>query len=250
MTLEADPISDFPNASGVLIVSGEDFVVADIRALIFQWIQEPGRLVLVVPPLQTGAEEIPLRWSVQYSDKAPEGGVGLASVLAGEVQYSLHGDFLTDHIRDMQFTRSMLAVGYYRPRVSTGIMAITVLPIWSLRVVDQPELLQGWIARLFELSGNPRETAGQTQQGPTLTPLHYSILLHLASRSYETMDAALDALENSQVLNIAKERGSRLCEDLEKLEYINGASLTDGGRKVLSKSPYAIYLNALKEGTP
>ena len=150
----------------------------------------------------------------------------------------------------MQFAGQTLAVGYYRPRISTGVLAITVLPIWSLRAVDQPKLSQDWIARLFELCGKPPEASGQVQQGPTLTPFHFSILLHLASRRHETLDTALDSLESSPVFKIIREHGKRLCDELVELGYINQTSLTDSGREALDKSPYAIYLNALKEENP
>ena len=250
MTLRAESVSELPDESGVLMVSGEDFALAEIRKPLLQWIQEPGRLLLVVPPLQTGSQEIPIRWTVQYADNPPEGGFDLAALLAGEVQYRLHGDFLTDQVRNMQFAGQTLAVGYYRPRISTGVLAITVLPIWSLRAVDQPKLSQDWLIRLFELSGKPRGAGEQVQQGPNLTPLHFSILLHLASRQHKTLDTALNSLESSTVFKITRQRGIRLCDDLVKLGYINKTSLTDSGSEALRKSPYAIYLNALKEGNP
>lgn len=250
MTLQAEPVSECPNESGVLMVSGEDFVLEEIRTTVVHWIQEPGRLLLVVPPMQPGNQEIPIRWSVRYVDNPPEGGFDLAALLAIEVQYSLQGDFLTDQIRNMQFAGQTLAVGFYRPRISTGVLAITVLPLWSLRAVDQPRLSQDWIARLFELSGKPREAGGEVQQGPALTPLHFSMLLHLSSRHHETVGAALDSLESSPVFKINREHGSRLCDELDQLGYIDKTSLTDSGREALRNSPYAIYLNALKEGNP
>lgn len=250
MTLNAEAVSDFPLESGVLMVSGEDFSQDEIRSPLLDWIQEPGRLVLIVPPLQPGSRVTPFRWSVNYADTPPEGGSGLAALLAGEVQYLLRGDFLTDHIRDMQFSGRTLAVGYYRPRVTTGVLAATVLPIWSLKAFDQPKLSQDWISRLFELAGKPREAEAQEAGGLELTPLHYSILLHLASRQYETLDAALDSLEKSPIFKIPGEQGKCLCDDLGKFGYIDKASLTDSGWEALRNSPYAVYLNALKEGNP
>jgi len=250
MTLKATSVSGLPDQSGVLMVSGEDFVLEEIRTPLLQWIQEPGRALLVIPPLPTGTQIIPLRWTIEYVENHPVGGSDLAALLAGEVQYGMHGDLLTDHIRNLQFTGQTTAVGYYRPRISTGVLVITVLPIWSLRTVDQPELLQDWISRLFALSGKPRAAAGRERQGPALTPLHFSILLHLASRQYETLDAALDSLAGSPVFKITREQASRLYDDLVVLEYVNKTSLTDSGNEVLRKSPYAIYLNALKEGNP
>jgi hypothetical protein len=248
MTLQAESVSEFPDESGVLMVSGEDFVLEEIQSPLLKWIQEPGRLLLVVPPFQTGAQEIPIRWSIQYAETPPDGGSGLAALLAGEVQYRLTGDFLIDQIRNMQFSGQTTAVGYYRPRILTGVLAITVLPIWSLRAVDQPMLSQDWIARLFELSGKQRQAGRPVQPGPALTPLHFSMLLHLSSSQHETLDAALDSLVGSSVFKITRELGSSLTDDLVKLGYVKKTNLTDSGREVLGKSPYAIYLNALKEG--
>lgn len=250
MTLQADTISAFPDTSGVLMVSGEDFAQSEIRNPLIEWIMAPGRLVLVVPPLQTGFQEIPVRWEVRYIDNPPEGEAGLAALLGVEVQYSLHGNFLTDRIRNLQFTGQTLAVGYYRPRISTGVLAITVLPVWSLRTVDHPKRLQDWLNQLYELSGKPHKVDTKEQTALTLTPLHFSILLYLESHQHKTLDTALDSLEISPVFKITRERGKGLYEDLVKLGYIHQTRLTDSGRKVLSKSPYAIYLNALQEGNP
>ena len=250
MTLKADSISEFPDESGVLMVSGEDFVQPEVRNPLMEWMTASGRLVLVVPPLQTGLQEIPVRWEVQYVDNPPDDGSGLAASLAVEVQYSLHGNFLTDRIRNLQFAGQTLAVGYYRPRISTGVLAITVLPVWSLRTVDYPKRLQNWLTELFQLSGKPHKADKKEQTALTLTPLHFSILLYLESHHHETLDTALHSLEISPVFKITRERGKGLYEDLVKLRYIHQTRLTDSGREVLSKSPYAIYLNALEEGNP
>jgi len=250
MTLQAAPVSELPEKSGVLIVSGEDFVQEEMRTPLLQWIHEPGRLVLVVPPLQTGTQSSPLRWTIEHVEKSPDGGADLTALLAGEVQYRMLGDLLTDQIRNMQFSGQTTAVGYYRPRISTGVLAITVLPIWSLRAVDQPKLSQDWLVRLFELAGKPRDAEDKVQQGPEITPLHFSILLHLSSRQHATVDTALDSLAGSPVFKISRENGSRLYDDLVALGYVDKTSLTNTGFEVLRKSPYAIYLNALKEGNP
>ena len=250
MTLKADSISEFPDESGVLMVSGEDFVQPEIRNPLMEWITASGRLVLVVPPLQTGLQKIPVRWEAQYLDNPPEGGSGLAASLAVEVQYKLQGNFLTDRIRNLQFAVQKLAVGYYRPRISTGVLAITVLPVWSLRTVDHPKRLQNWLTQLFELSGKPHKADKEDQPALTLTPLHFSILLYLESHHHETLDTTLHSLEISPVFKITRELGKGLCENLVKLGYIHQTRLTVSGREVLSKSPYAIYLDALKEGNP
>lgn len=248
MTLKAEVVDDLPAESGIMMVSGEDFAQDEFRSPLLGWIQEPGRLALIVPPFQPGSQSTPFRWSVSYADELPDGGSGMAALLAGEVQYFLRGDFMTDHIRDMQFTGQRLAVGYYRPRVSTGVLAATVLPIWSLKAFDQPKLSQDWISKLFELAGKPREAEVQETGGLALMPLHYSILLHLASRQYETLEEALEFLEKSPIFKISREQGQVLCDDLGKLEYIDKASLTDVGWEALQTSPYAVYLDALKEG--
>lgn len=250
MTLQAESVAELPVESGVLVVLGEDFVLEERRTPLLQWIQEPGRLLLVVPPFQPGPQEIPVRWTVEYADSLQKGGSGLAALLASEVQYRLLGDFLTDHISPMQFAGQTLAVGYYRPRITTGVLAVTVLPIWSLRTVDHPKLSQDWLTQLYALAGRPRETAKQVQTGPNLTPLYFSMLLHLASREYATLEEALDSLESSPIFKISREQGKRLCADLAEFGYITKASLSETGRETLNKSPYAIYLTPLKEGNP
>ena len=50
MTVQAVAVSGLPDKSGALIVSGEDFVLEKVHKPLLQWIQEPGRLLLVTPP--------------------------------------------------------------------------------------------------------------------------------------------------------------------------------------------------------
>lgn len=71
MTLNAEVVSDLPAKSGVLMISGEDFSQDEIRSLLLDWIQEPGRLVLIIPPLQPGSQVAPFRWSVDHADTPP-----------------------------------------------------------------------------------------------------------------------------------------------------------------------------------
>jgi hypothetical protein len=247
MTLQAQIVDELPEKPGAVIVTGEDFMVAENRPALYDWVQEPGRLLLVVPPMQIGTEATPFQWSVEYSDSSPKGGTGLAALLSSEVKYKLRGDLLTDHINNMQFAEQTLAVGYHRPRISTGILAITVLPIWSVRTIDHPEMVQDWIQRIYELAGAPRQAKEQVQDAPILTPFHYTIMIHLSSHLFETQEAALDSLEKSAVFNISKEQSAALYEDLVQLGFIKEAKLTQSGDDTLRASPYAIYIDALKE---
>ena len=246
MTLQARAVHEPLEKTGVMIVTGEGLATENQSALV-EWIKEPGRLLLVAPPMQIGTEEAPIRWSVDYSDSSPKGGAGLASFLSSEVTYKMRGDLLTDHIRDMQFAGQTLAVGYYRPKISSGIMAITVLPIWSVRTLDQPQLIKDWIQKIYELAGTPRPAKEQAQDKRILTPLHYSIMLHLSSHPFETQEAMLASLEKSAVFRISRQQGARLYEDLIQLGFIKEVRLTEIGDEALRASPYAVYIDALKE---
>lgn len=247
MTTGAELADGFPDESGILCLSGDDFLTAECEQALLSWIQEAGRMALITPPFTAGNYEGAFHWSVQFENYREKTGFrGLSGFLADEIQYRLSGDFLTEQIGSLQAENGSLMVGYYRPRLVTGILAFTVLPIWSLRTLDKPELLQKWLERLYEQAGQKQSRPVATKRA--LQPLHFSLLLHLASGVFESQAAACAALENSTVFNITPQKGQALCHELLEMGLVAGAELTADGQKVLAESPYAVYLSALKEG--
>lgn len=247
MACEAEAIRELPAGPGCVLVSGEDFVSQESQETILKWLGEPGRTALVTPPFTNGDLERPVKWTVSYRTSPPKAKDPLGRILAEEVQYDLRGNLMTDHIRDLQFADGDLAVAYHRERIVEGCLVFAVLPIWSLRVLDVPDVLQSWLERIMGLGGKPAEAKPQRPAVPAIGPLHYSLLLHLYAGGYESMGEAIRAAESSQVLRLTKGQVLQLADDLAGLAYIDDAQLTARGSSMLKSSPYWVYADALKE---
>ncbi|MEQ8819814.1 MAG: hypothetical protein RLY93_06185 [Sumerlaeia bacterium] len=249
MACEAEAIRELPAGPGCVLVSGEDFVSEDTQNTILNWIGESGRTAMVLPPFANGEFEHPVKWTVSYHTSPLKGKDPLGRILAEEVQYDLRGNLMTDHIRDLQFANGDLAVAYHRERIVEGCLVFAVLPIWSLRVLDVPDVLQSWLERIMGLGGKPAEAKPQRPAVPAIGPLHYSLLLHLYAGGYESMGEAIRAAESSQVLRLTKGQVLQLADDLAGLAYIDDARLSDKGSEALRNSPYWVYAEPLKEAS-
>lgn len=247
MACEAEAIRELPAGEGCVLVSGEDFVIQETQETILKWLGEPGRTALVLPPFTNGQFERPVKWTASYRTSPPKAKDPLGRILTEEVQYDLRGNLMADHVRDLQFSDGGLAVAYHRERIVEGCLLFTVLPIWSLRVLDVPDVLQSWLERIMGLGGKPSEAKPPRPAVPAIGPLHYSLLLHLYAGGYESMEEAIRAAESSRVISLTRSQVLKLADDLAELAFIDDARLSDKGSEALRASPYWVYAEPLKE---
>lgn len=247
LACEAEAIQELPDGSGCVLISGEDFVSEETQDVILKWLGESGRTALVMPPFTNGQFDRPVSWSVSYNSGPPTAKDALGNKLAEEVQHELRGNLMTDHLRDLQFAEGGLAVAYHRERIVEGCLVFTALPLWSIRVLDVPNLLQSWLERIKGLGGKAAEAKSPDPVVPEIGSLHFSLLLHLYAGGYGNMEEAIQAAERSPVLTLTKEQVLQLADDLVGQGYINAAQLTSKGQSSLRNSPYWVYAAALKE---
>ncbi|MBK9386451.1 MAG: hypothetical protein IPN34_16690 [Planctomycetes bacterium] len=138
-----------------------------------------------------------------------------------------------------------VCVGTYRLHPAAGLFAITCLPLWSLAVLDAPEETQRWFASLVELAGEAKPVFPPAQM--PLSADQYGLLVFLLSRSFEGEEQTIAALQASSIFRIAPERARALLTDLRARGLVMGVMPTTEATELVMKSPYALYVSALRE---
>jgi hypothetical protein len=243
----AVPSTGLPDGGAIMLEFGEAFQAAERaeRAQLIGWTKSPGHLLLLVPPFGPAACEVPVMWQGERREGGPRGGQGLAEVLAPEVGYRLTGHLQTPAIPGTTWSDLSVSVGVYRLHPAAGLFAVTMLPLWSLTVLDVASELESWLGSLVQLAGESR-----MPQAPEVVPLsadHYGFLVYLLSRSFSDEEQAVDGLRSSLIFRISPERGRSLLKDLQGRGLVDGAVPTIAAEELVMQSPYAHYVSALRE---
>lgn len=247
--LAAEPVTTLPDSGGVVLAFAGDFQGADAaeQARLVEWTRAPGHALLLVPPFAAGACERPVSWRAERMEGAPRGGEGLARVLASEVTHRLDGKLQTPSLPGATWSDLSVSIGTYRLHPAAGLFAVTCLPLWSLAVLDVPEETQRWVASLVALAGEPKPAAAPANR--SLSPDHYGLLVFLLSKKYDDEEQAIAALRSSSIFRIDPERARALLNELCSRGLVVGALPTTEAAELVLRSPYALYVGALREET-
>jgi hypothetical protein len=254
-TVDAQPAEALPPRQGIYLLFGTDFQQATAieQQNWITWSQEPGRVLLLIPPFKSVECTLPKDWEALRRNIAPSMTPStkqnnfLAS-LAPEVQYELKGQLqIAQSLGGTWDDRSLCTI-YYRKHPHSGIFAITCLPLWSLVVLDQATALQQWLSELFELTGSLGTANEPIAPTPAFLPSanHFTLLLHLLTASFNSETAALEALQHSKIFSLESTEADRCLRELQTHDLVNKAQLTAAGREILIRSHYAPYAEALE----
>lgn len=239
-----------PDGDGICLGSGQDYQTrtpAEQRQWL-DWAARPGRVLLLVPPYQTGVKNDPDGWEFSHLESPPNLEAGAHEVLRltqPEIGLALkRGLASTKHPLIDSGSKSSLH-GLYRKHPDSGIFGVTAVPVWSLALADHADALVEWLSAWLSLAGQPSEQGGADEPtGFEPSQTHYSVLLYLASDRFPDRAAALSALEWNDVFELSKEDLSSLLGELESAGLIEGAQLSAKGKETLLASPYRPYAEA------
>ncbi len=245
--LSATPDQHLPEGGAVVLAFAESFQTADAgeQSRLVEWTRAPGHLLLLVPPFSSAQCERPAPWRAERIERAPQGGEGVAKVLAPEVTYRLTGRLQTPPISGATWSDLSVCTGAYRLHPAAGMFAVTCLPIWSLAVLDVAPQVEAWLEHLVNLAGEVR--VAQTLEPATLRPEHYGFLVFLLSQSFENEEQVLAGLSASTIFRISVEKGRGLLRDLHERGLVVGAAATSQAQELVMQSPYAPYVSAVRE---
>jgi hypothetical protein len=244
-------IVTLPDGPAQVVMFGEEYQKLDevSQDKLLAWARAAGRLLLLVPPYSAVECNKPVRWSTERLTKAPHGGEGLGRLLASEVQYKLNGQLTTPAIQGATWPDLSTATALYRAHPASGILVVTCLPIWSLKVLEHSKMLREWLDALYELAGKATQKEEPPEQSP-LRPEHYSVLIHLMMGGFQSMEEALEALSHSTIFSLSKEVAQPLIVELLERGLLTEATPNQKAIDALMDSPYAIYAEEVMRESP
>jgi hypothetical protein len=245
--LSAAPAQSLPGGRAIVLAFADSFQAAEPeeQSRLIEWTRAPGHLLLLVPPFGGTQCERPVAWRAERIDRAPQGGEGIAKVLAPEVAYRLTGNLQTPSVPGATWSDLTVCVGVYRLHPAAGLFAVTCLPIWSLAILDVAPQVEAWLACLVDLAGNVR--IAQTSEPAALRPDHYGFLVFLLSQAFENEEQAISELSYSAIFRFSAEKGRSLLRELHERGLVVGAAPTTQAYELVMQSPYAPYVSAVRE---
>jgi hypothetical protein len=245
--LSAAPAQRLPDGRAIVLAFADGFQAAEPeeKSRLIEWTRAPGHLLLLVPPFGRTQCDRPVAWRAERIDRAPQGGEGLAKVLAPEVAYRLTGNLQTPSVPGATWSDLSVCIGAYRLHPAAGSFVVTCLPIWSLAVLDAAPQVEEWLVRLADLAGDVR--VAQTSEPAALQPDLYGFLVFLLSQSFTNEEQAIAGLNSSTIFSFSSENGRSLLRELNERGLVVGAAPTTQAYELVMQSPYAPYVSAVRE---
>lgn len=247
--ISAQPAEHQLPSSGLCLMFGNDFQGATEKQQHewYNWSQEPGRTLLLIPPFETKKSSIPCSWDIKRrSGVKPQQDLALLQALAPEVDYEVQGQLQIASEIGGAWGDMSINTAYYRKHPHSGIFAITCLALWSLAVLDKEKELQEWLETIHSFAGQPVENTTVDQTAFQLKPEHFTVMLHLLSQKFTDAPTALTALQSSTIFSIDKKIAQTCLSDLQLQGLVKEVQLTQSGIDVIRQSPYLAYAEALE----
>jgi len=247
-------VSSPPDQAGVCFANGQDY---QSRALADQnvwldWASRPGCVFLLVPPFRTGVRCQPRDWEVTPASSVPETHHTDHQVIrltGPEITGFVASGLARPSDSKLVLSSGKQVSGLFRRHPDSGLFAVTTVPIWSLALADLPGVLLEWLDAWIGLAGKAVIPEPQAAAAFVLRPLHYSVLLYLASGNYSDRESALRALTWSDTFELAEPEVAVLLQELEKAGLAENGKLTAAGKQALFESPYYAFAEAVMSPT-
>lgn len=231
-----------PPAAGIALAFGKEAQVEDgpIAGWV-EWAQQPGRVLVLLPPFARGGATAPTRWEARRTAPMAGGEGPLAKLLAAERQHEVRGELVP-----VERVGGQVVTATWRRHPAAGLFVVTALPLWSLRVLEHPDDLHAWLAARLEEAGAPR--ADQAEPVADFVPAEsdWAMLLHLCTADFVDERVALSTLATSPWFRMDAETARDTLARLREAEWVDGTALTQAGRDALNAGPHAVYARALE----
>lgn len=246
-TFNAAALPSLPNA-GALFVLGKEFQGGgDEVDSWLEWATTPGRALVVLPPFDRPACDVPVRWEARRAEPLAGGETALGRLLARERRHEIRGQLLP-----LERTAGQVVTAGWRKHPAAGLVVITALPVWSLTALDHGDACVAWLDDLVGQAGTAPETlatdpdASPAPAERVPTRDEWTVLLHLCTGPFPTAEAALEALARSAIHTLPAESAATAMEGLAELRFAESGGLTASGERALLVGPYAAYARALR----
>lgn len=249
--LSAQPISGegFPE-NGFLIMTGDTFQNdTDNQSKYTEWTHKPGCALLLLPPFNEGRICSSLDWECRYTQNQPVA-ISKKSVencVAQEVLYELNGKDGSDD--GLIWDNNLSHTRYWKFHSNSGLFAATVLPLWSISLLDHSTLVMNFLEQIYSHCGKvSTETIKDNRAQPELYPQDVTVLICCYGFGVVNSEDICKRISQNSI-PLLKLDSFELQGSLERLSnagYIDNDGLTTDGFDYLQASPYWMFAESLK----
>lgn len=253
--LTANLSAGLPVDTALCFASGQDYQTrtpAEQQEWL-AWAAKPGNALILVPPFHSSVSHAPNGWEVASLNHPPELDQTAHMVLwhtQQEISASIVRGLVPTLNPIIEGGSRLQLSGVYRKHPDSGIFGLTVVPIWSLALADEIPLLVDWLFEWATLAGMPYDEPDMAKRSTfNPSPLHFSLMVYLASGKYSDRDAAINALKGNDTFDFGNHNVGTLLDEIVHGKYASGGSLTDFGRQALMESSFRAYAETYLKDT-
>lgn len=241
--------------TGYLMMIGEHFQQSEQAREYFSWIKSPGRVLLLLPPYREGVITDALNWRIGYTQNAPVSlhQDSLSAMVQSEVIYRIDGnDGDSDRLCDHGWADRTSHTRYWKVHANGGIMAATLLPLWSISLINSGAQVKQWLSWFMEQSGkvrSPDADARLDEDTMALMPNDYTIMVCCYGWDVSA-EVELTGIIDRSAVPIISLSDFDLPDNFGRLRrcgLLNDTGLTPRGLEILKSSPYWSYAGQLRE---
>ncbi len=241
--------------SGLVLLTGEEFqTVKRNQESYVSWAREPGCALLLLPPYEGGRIFSSLDWESDLSSYTPVAleSDSVAHKVVQEVMYRLKGeDGSSESTSGFQWADHSSHTRYWKAHPNSGVFAATVLPLWSISLLDQVGLVMDFLENIYKHTGTASSIETNVDGLPINPLLKPDWTVLVCCYGFETATAA-DLLKHLQTYTVPllDLDSFDLTQSIVRLKlngFVNDQSLTPKGLAFLRSSKFWVFAENLKE---
>jgi len=249
--LNAVPIQqgEYPK-NGILCMAGDQFQRADKEQQeLFLWTRNPGCVLLLLPPFDAGSLYSTLDWECGFIQNIPVAldNDSIENLVSKEVLHILSGEDGSDSL--LQWGDHSSHTRYYKAHSNSGMFAATVLPIWSITLMNHAGLLMNFMDRLYRNCGRKiSKEQPEIDVSDLLQPEDITVLVCCYGIGTATENVLQKRIGESciPIIDITKFNFTDSIQRLTKRGYLNSEGVTSDGLTYLQSTPYWLFAENLK----
>ncbi|MFT6906670.1 MAG: hypothetical protein ACJAS1_003338, partial [Oleiphilaceae bacterium] len=238
---------------GCVLILGKDYqqlALAD-KQVWREWALLSGHTLMLLPPYSAGLIHEELDWQISFTEQVSSIEGPLTQLLGPEVTQNISAkQGNSDRNMGHYWGASAFNTRYVKHHAASGVFAATCLPLWSISLLDEAELLLAWFAFFEQLAGTPNNIESDIEEELVqLQGTDYSILACVFAWTVASA-SELQGYQARQPFPIFKFSPLEVEAGFERLlsgGYLDIKGLTPSGLETLKESAYWIYAEELKE---
>lgn len=231
----------------LVIMAGEDFSLGADQTRYLEWLQNPGRVLLLLPPFseQPLIRDHFVDWLIAPCSKGNlSSSDPLVEYLIPEIEMSVSGHY-GDSMPAHSFDNGILHTRYFRKYSNSGMLVVTCLPLWSITLLGHSSLAKDWLAWFINHAGEAKPAIKKSAEFK-LSANDLNLLLCTYAFTTSDLTYVIECNKKYALFNLQKLNAHVQWPVLFEHGYLDDQGITQKGQLVLETSPYWPYACALK----